>query len=74
MVFHAHFHVIPRMTGDELIRLGAHGAPLLQRRWRPGPTLLYSLDRSDQAGRGQIESAALTRFDQAVLGRSDRLS
>ena len=26
VVFHLHFHVIPRMAGDGLIKLGAHGA------------------------------------------------
>lgn len=26
VVFHAHFHVVPRNTGDDLIKLGSHGA------------------------------------------------
>ena len=26
VVFHVHFHVIPRFEGDGLVRLGAHGA------------------------------------------------
>ncbi len=26
VVFHAHFHVIPRKEGDGLVRMGAHGA------------------------------------------------
>ena len=26
VVFHAHFHVIPRFEGDGVVRLGAHGA------------------------------------------------
>ena len=25
VVFHAHFHVIPRFEGDGLVRMGAHG-------------------------------------------------
>ena len=31
VVFHAHFHVIPRMQGDGLIKLGAHGEALGER-------------------------------------------
>lgn len=26
VVFHAHFHVIPRMSGDGLVKLGSHGS------------------------------------------------
>ena len=25
-VFHVHFHVVPRMEGDGLVKLGAHGS------------------------------------------------
>ena len=26
VVMHVHFHVIPRLTGDGLVRMGAHGS------------------------------------------------
>lgn len=32
VVFHAHFHVVPRNSGDELIRLGSHGGSYRGRR------------------------------------------
>ena len=29
VVFHAHFHVIPRFQGDDLVKLGSHGGGVM---------------------------------------------